>query len=702
MATDVSREVLPSTKHVAPPSATSMPHIPALDGVRALAVTAVLVYHLGLGGLPGGFLGVDVFFVLSGYLITTLLISQRHRDGSVSLGRFYFRRARRLFPALYVVLLATVTYCLFFLPEELARLRGDVVAALTYVTNWFLVAHQESYFEALGRPDLLRHLWSLAVEEQFYLIWPIVLILLLGRSRRVRINTALLWTVAAIAASTLLMAVMYDPFADPSRVYFGTDTHAAALLVGAACAMVWRPWAGTGSPAPSAGRTLDALGISALVVLIAFFVFGANTSPWMYRGGFLVVALASAVLIAVVVHPSSRALPWAFGSAALVWIGMRSYAIYLWHWPVFMVTRPEDVPLDGAALAILRLAVAVALAALSFRFIEDPIRRGAIGRWWSATDQGLQGRRLAGGLAVALTLGLVLLGAGTVALVTAKPVEAANIAVDQGATQELELSPGATQDGGKIAPTESGSPEPTTSGSPAEAIGAPTGPPFKIPITVGLFGDSTGMTLTLNEPAGLSKYLAISDQTVEGCSLIEGRITSQTGFRRDLSSDCGSWESRWSDKAGQLKPDIALVNLGAWDVFDIELDGKRMAFGSPAWDAYFSQQLDLGIKILVRSGAQVAMSEVPCFRPVAAGGLPKLPERGMDDRTRHLNALIEEAAAKWPGRAFLVKPPAEFCKDPTISKSLAYRWDGTHYYKPGAKLYFDVVTPQLLKVPSRG
>ena len=507
------------------------------------------------------------------------------------------------------------------------------------------------------------------------------------------------------------MAVLYDPFVDPSRVYYGTDTRAATLLVGAAAAMMWRPWQeGAGRAAPSAARLLDGVGLGALAGLVAFFLLAPDNAAWMYRGGFLLVAILSVLLVAVVVHPSAQFAPRFFGASVLVWIGLRSYGIYLWHWPVFMVTRPEDVPLDGLALDALRLGVTIGLAALSFRIVEDPIRHGALGQWFRGlrTLPPNERSRARGSTAVALVgIGslVVVCAAG---LVQAKPSDDSDIAIDQGPAPQISLSsdPGGGDPTSTPDPEPSGgsspgaSPSPSSSDSPSAGPSAATGPPFSPPIRVGLFGDSTGMTLALNEPAGLDDYLTISDETVEGCSVLAAKIVSSTGFRRDLGSECSDWRQKWEDKAAVLDPQIALVNLGAWDVFDLEIDGAAVPFGTPEWDSYFKGQLKLAIRTLVDSGAQVALVDVPCFRPVEAGGLPLLPERGDDERTRHLNELMRTVGANYPGRVYSVTPPKEFCKDPDIATDLGYRWDGTHYYKPGAKLFFDVVTPQLLAIPS--
>ena len=388
---------------------------PGLDGLRALAVIAVLLYHADLPFLPGGFLGVEVFFVISGYLISALLLAEWRKNGRVGLKDFWLRRARRLLPALYVLLVATLAYSVVFLPGEVAGLRADAIAAVGYVTNWFLVLGQESYFEAVGRPSLLQHLWSLAVEEQFYLIWPVVMAVGLGvgttyRRQRVALAVALV----GAAASAVAMALLYAPGVDPSRVYYGTDTRATGLLCGAALAFLWSPadtyrpsdkWAARRDRGRRRGRTrrrlrpatplvLDAVGLAALVALVLFCLRLGEFEPALYGGGLVAVALVTALLIAVAVHPRSWLVSGLLGSAPLRWVGVRSYGIYLWHWPVFMVTRPElDVAFDGLALLALRLGITIVLADLSYRLVERPIRRGALGRAWEALREARGARR---------------------------------------------------------------------------------------------------------------------------------------------------------------------------------------------------------------------------------------------------------------------------------------------------------------------
>ncbi len=358
-----------------------LPYWPGLDGLRALAVIAVLLYHANPDWLPGGFLGVEIFFVISGYLITSLLIAEWREQGSIDLKAFWLRRARRLLPAVCLMIALVLAWAVIFLPTEVAGLRSDALAAIGYVTNWYLIFSQKSYFESVGRPSLLRHLWSLAVEEQFYLLWPLLLISMLrvGHARSAR--RTLLVVLMGVVASTTLMGMLYQPDMDPSRVYYGTDTRSAGLLLGAALAFVWAPRQQQVSRGHR--RLLDAIGLSGLGVLGWFCIRLNEFEPFLYRGGFLSVALVTMVVIAVAVHPQARLGMGLLGRQPLRWIGLRSYGIYLWHWPVLMVTRPQlDVLFDGLPLFALRLVITALLVELSYRFVEMPVRTGALGNAW--------------------------------------------------------------------------------------------------------------------------------------------------------------------------------------------------------------------------------------------------------------------------------------------------------------------------------
>lgn len=364
--------------------------IRGLDGLRAIAVAAVVVYHLGTGLLPGGFLGVDVFFVISGFLITTLLMTEQARFGTIRLRRFYARRARRLLPALLLVLAATALLAATVARDAIEGFRGNAIAALLYVSNWWYIGQEQSYFELIGRGNMLAHLWSLAVEEQFYLIWPAVVIVIVAvaRARRASTRRALilvagvgaLASTAAMAAMSMRSGVPID--ADPTRVYFGTDTHAMSVLAGAALAALWQPGRASGRIAPGGQVVLGALGAATLGVLAWVMVAANEYSPWIYRGGFLGVSLLVALLILVATHPASP-IGTMLDLRALRWVGERSYGIYLWHWPIFLVTRPgQDLPWHGWWLDLARIALVLGIAEASYRWVEEPIREGALRRGW--------------------------------------------------------------------------------------------------------------------------------------------------------------------------------------------------------------------------------------------------------------------------------------------------------------------------------
>ena len=399
-------------------------YIPALDGVRALAVAAVLVYHGDLGWFSGGFLGVDVFFVLSGYLITSVLLDAWRRNGGhLGLARFYVHRARRLLPALLLMITVTCAYVVTFLPDEASKLRGGVVASFGYVTNWYLIFHQQSYFSSLGRQPMLQHLWSLAIEEQFYLLWPLLLGVALKFWRPSRIKLAVT-IFAAAAVSALLMALLYRTGSDPSRVYYGTDTHSSGLLIGAGMAVLLPPWQLRGKIGKRAPVALDVIGLTGVLVLVWCFINVSEFDSSLYRGGYLVFACVAALVVLVAVHPATTITGGLLGTSAMVWIGKRSYGIYLWHWPVFLVTRPGvDIPLTGIPLFTFRVAITVGLAAASYRFVEVPIRSGVLGRRISALRHAplLQRRRVRARLAFAGAVGVATTAVLGIGLAVAQP-----------------------------------------------------------------------------------------------------------------------------------------------------------------------------------------------------------------------------------------------------------------------------------------
>ncbi len=466
-------------------------YLPGLDGLRALAVGAVVLYHGEISWVPGGFLGVEVFFVISGYLITTLLLAEWKRTGAggrrpgIALGEFWRRRARRLLPALFLLLAVCSFVTLVWHPEELATFRGDALAAFGYVTNWYAIFRETSYFEGVGRPPLLQHLWSLAVEEQFYLVWPLLFV---AGMRALGRRWMLVAILAAAGGSVLLMRTLFDPAVDPTRVYYGTDTRAAGLLFGCALAYVWSPWRLRAKTGPGASWFLDAVGLLALARLLQIIFTRDEFDPWVYTEGITTVSLLTVVVIAVAVHPAAR-LGRVLGVRPLVWVGKRSYGIYLWHWPVMVLTRPGlDIDLSGAPLFALRVALTVGLAEISYRFVEVPIRHGAIGRWLASfrrrrnlpeTAPGSPPPRSPWGLRLAGSFLAVLLLASTslliVALVTTDPtpedVELATSEVeeiDPSALPPVPTTTSTTEGSGQPGTTADTAPETTTTTAPVD------------------------------------------------------------------------------------------------------------------------------------------------------------------------------------------------------------------------------------------
>ena len=355
------------------PPARPRARIAGLDGLRALAVVGVLLYHAEVPWARGGFVGVDVFFVLSGYLVTSIVLEGFARTGSLGFGRFWSGRLRRLAPAQLALVVAVTIAVALWHPEELADLPGQVAAALTGTTNWYLIATQGSYFEQLGRPPVLRHLWSLAVEIQFYLVFPPILVLLLRRAGA-RVDRIVVGLLVAILASTIYLAVLFDPSTDPARAYFDTFARLAAPLTGAVLALLWRPRALGRAPVAQLGPRVTLAGGGALVGLLWIMHAAGDRSALMYRGGFLVTALLAAVVVAAIIHPGGalggRA---AFGNPALVAIGVRSYGLYLWHWPVYVLIRPRiDVGWSWGTTFVVRILVTVVLTELCYRFVEQP------------------------------------------------------------------------------------------------------------------------------------------------------------------------------------------------------------------------------------------------------------------------------------------------------------------------------------------
>jgi len=357
-------------------------HIPAIDGLRAIAVTAVIFYHLGFQWIPGGFLGVDLFFVISGYVITRLLLDSIARSGGLDLRGFYLARARRLLPPLIFMIVVTAFYVSIWAQDSVKRFLTDIPFSLAGVMNWWLVVKQQDYFEAIGRPPLLQHTWSLAVESQFYLIWPILLLLILKRFGKKVIPIAALAIALFSGTALFLVSLRLDASSSVSHVYFGTDTHSIGLFLGAALAVSWIPQNFKSEVSSKAQNFIDFIGVFGLVGILGSFLLIDASSPTAYKIAFPLAAIFGAAIVTSIVHPASRFAP-ILQNRVLLWIGERSYAIYLWHWVVFQITRPR-VDIDGQdwALIALRILVVLALADISLKLVELPIRSGSVEYWF--------------------------------------------------------------------------------------------------------------------------------------------------------------------------------------------------------------------------------------------------------------------------------------------------------------------------------
>lgn len=387
----------------------SIRYIPAIDGLRAVAVIAVMLYHLGFTWIPGGFLGVDLFFVISGYVITRLLLDSIQRSGGLDLRAFYLARIRRLLPPLVFMIITTTVVIGLWAPDTMRRFLSDTPFALFGGMNWWLVFRHTDYFEAIGRPPLLQHTWSLGVEAQFYLVWPLILLLVLRYFGKNKIPSAALLIAAFSGIALLVVSLQIDATgaSKVSHVYFGTDTHSIGLFLGAALAVSWIPQNLQETVTRKAQDFIDGIGVIGFLGIIAAFLFIDESDPTLYKIAFPLAGLCGCAIITSIVHPASRFAPL-LSSTPFVWIGERSYAIYLWHWVVFQVTRPNyDLEGSNWALYALRILIVFALADISLRLIELPVRTGLIDYWFKGMKyrtKRVQLRQKAGALLIVLSI----------------------------------------------------------------------------------------------------------------------------------------------------------------------------------------------------------------------------------------------------------------------------------------------------------
>ena len=414
-------------------------YIHPVDGLRAVAVIAVLLYHLGIDWIPGGFLGVDLFFVISGYVITGLILDSIEKSGGLDLRAFYLSRIRRLVPALVAMVVLTTLYIGVYAPETVRRFLGDLPYVFTGTMNWALVNREQDYFETIGRPPLLQHTWSLAVEAQFYLVWPLVLLFVLKYFGKKNISFVALAIALASGIALFLYSVQIDiKESAVSHVYFGTDTHSIGLFLGAALAVSWKPQNLTKEISKRAQDFVDLIGVFGFLGLLSAFLFINESDPTLYRIAFPLTALFGCATLISVIHPASRFAPILSTRPAL-WIGERSYGIYLWHWIVFQLTRPSiDLVGDDWALYSLRVLIVFALADISYRYIETPVRRGYFELWFRGMKYRTPSVRIRQKLSALLTVIVTLFATS---LVSINAIERADeIAAQELAAQEAANS----------------------------------------------------------------------------------------------------------------------------------------------------------------------------------------------------------------------------------------------------------------------
>ena len=661
-----------------------MGYEPSLDGIRAFSVIAVMLYHANIAWLPGGFLGVEVFFVVSGFLITSLLIEERESNHRINLKQFWIRRARRLLPAFFVMLCATAVCVAFYATDSAPDFRRDMLPSLGYFSNWWQIfAVDTPYFAASSLP-VLRHLWSLAVEEQWYLIWPLLFTVVFGAKwMRPKISGALLIAGSGTIMVTTALRFVEDNETHTNFLYLSTFTRSSGLLLGAAVALLWRPWRKISTRFVLA-RSLaaDSLAIVSIAVIGYLMATVHVADARLYQGGLAATTIASAVIVAVVMRPNGLLIKRFFSYNFFAEIGRRSYGLYLWHWPIFVVAHARD-SIDRLAIA---LAATIIINEFVYQYVEIPTRQGALGNWWRNRPQlSAMHRRLPIFVAAVVVASLGITGVKVVG------IQARDLSVDT-SNAKVEFAVPTT-----VANASTNS-TPSVSGSSTTSTTIAT-----LPRKLVIVGDSQARSLAVNKPSGIKKTFVITDGSIDGCGVYNKGIGvggTNGNFRRNFAN-CVGFEKSWAKSARKAKADVALVVIGAWEVLDLKFGSSTLVFNTPAADAMFRSQVRIGVNALRATGATVALLEVPCMRPVTSKGgpVPALPQRGDDTRTGHLNDLLREIAASEDDGVFFVSGPKEWCSDPKISTSLSYRWDGVHAYKPGAKLIFETIATSILQLP---
>ncbi len=616
-------------------------HQPALDGLRGLAVAAVLLFHGG--HLSGGFLGVDAFFVLSGFLITSLLLAEARDRGSVALGAFWARRARRLLPALACVLVAVALYAVLLAkPDELATIRGDALATIGYFANWRAIFTSRDYWTLFRSPSPLDHTWSLAIEEQFYLVWPLlVAVLVLGTRGRAAARRLFVASVVLALASLAWTLVIFEP-ADVSRVYYGTDTRVASILVGAAFA-AWLALRGP-TRAARARVALEAGAIGSLVLLAIAWTRLSGSSNVLFRGGLFVCAVATVVVIAAGVHPRPGPVRRLLSFRPLCALGLVSYGVYLWHWPIYVALDRSRTHLGGWPLLGVRVAATLAVATVSYRVVEQPIRHGATSR--------PPARRLTLALATAAAV------VAAVMVTTASAPAPRVVAADQIRRSIPRL--------------------PTRPARPGEK-------PRVIVPRVLVVGNSIAL---YSADEGFKRLHTTPPLDVLNLGSIGCRVLPEETRSRFPSGDTYSGQSRvcldnWAYAVTAFRPDVVVMLVSEPTDAEHEIDGQWTAPCEPAYDRVLEHELHQQIRLLASSGARVVVTTT------AYAGLPYKSLTWFHHNDCH-NAIVRRVAATEP-RAVMadlftwICPRMDTDCDGHVGDVLL-RPDGVHFRDASARL----------------
>ena len=637
-----------------------------------------MAYHAGVSWLPGGLLGVDVFFVLSGFLITSLLLTEKARTGRISLLSFWGRRARRLLPAMVLLLCAVMAWATFLSPAtSRASLRGDAFSTLGYVANWRFILSGQGYFDHFGPQSPLLHTWSVAVEEQFYLLWPLLLLLVIRWGRRGVLALALLGAVG----SGVLMLVLSLSGTGADRLYYGTDTRALPLLLGCALAAL-RPPGGFSQHTRASRLTVQLLGLAGACGLVYCWFRLADRSTFLYRGGFAVVALSAAALLLSCADAPQGLLARLLSFRPLRYVGAISYGLYLCHWPIFLFLTHARVHQSGAALLGIRFAATFVVAAFSYHFIEQPIRRGAFSAAWLRRHLPRLNRRAA--LCFVPVTSVLVVGG----------LMAGLSLTTQASAQQLE-SAGAAPD--SIPSTQPPDPKPPALNSAQLAA-------LNRPVRVLVEGDSLASTLAVGLGDQGSKYNYQSYNLGKlGCGVATGGPIRDARGEIDASADCDNWPVYRAEDVKKYDPDVAVLLTGRWEILDRVFNGQWMHIGEPVYDNYLASRLDQAINILSAGGAKVLVLTTPCFAPQEQADGTIFP---FDDPARlaRYNQLLRAAVARNPTKASIGDLYSMLCPgkqySATVNGVVARMTDGVHITEAGGQYVAGLLQSQLVSLGS--